>query len=108
MSERVKETRERKGDNHNALAESNPSVQICNAVMDMHLDGLSVLDKDLFEQHASDLACIDVGVWNEMSIWPVGACPAQTEPFFFGGSMLDEDVALPRNLAFHSASKRLD
>jgi hypothetical protein len=82
-----------------------PSVRICYTVVDMHLDRFSVLDKDLSEEHASDLACVDVGIWNEVSVRPIGACPAETKSFFFCGTMLDKDVALTGYFSFDSASK---
>jgi hypothetical protein len=51
--------------------------------MDVHLDGISFMDENLLQQHASDFACLDVGVWHKVSFWSVCAGPAETEAFFF-------------------------
>ena len=51
---------------------------------DMKLDGLSVLDEDLFEKLVGGLACLDVGVRNEIAIWTfLALVPANAESLCF-------------------------
>ena len=73
----------------------------------MHLQRHTILYKNLLQNHARNLAGVDVSVWNEMAVWSVVACPAAAQSFLLGGTGMNEDEALPRHFRFDSASHAL-
>ena len=79
-------------------------VHVRNARINVHPNGLPVLDKYLSEQHARDLACFDERVGHKVAVGSVRAAPARAETFLLGGSLLYENVARPGHLCFDSAT----
>jgi hypothetical protein len=69
--------------NHDSLAKCRSRVDICDTWMDMHLDRITILHKNLLQQHSRNLARLDVGEWDKMSLWSFNAGPAETKPLFF-------------------------
>lgn len=68
---------------HNALAECRTRIHICDARMYVHLDGYSVPDKYLFQQHSCNLARLDVGVGHEITFRAIWTDPAKTKALLF-------------------------
>lgn len=73
----------------------------------MHLDGSSILDKYLFQQHSCDLTSFDVGVGHEMTFRAIWADPAKAKALLFWSAGLSQNVALPWHLAFYAPTERL-
>ena len=73
----------------------------------MHLDGSSILDKYLFQQHSCDLTSFDVGVGHEMTFRAIRADPAKAKALLFWSAGLSQNVALPWHLAFYAPTERL-
>ena len=68
---------------HDALAECRTRVHICDARMYVHLDGYSIPDKYLFQQHSCDLTSLNVGVGHEMTFRAIRAGPAKAKTLLF-------------------------
>lgn len=56
---------------HDPGAECCTGIYISDARIDVKLDGFSILHKDLLQKHSCDLACLHVGVGNEVPLWPI-------------------------------------
>ncbi len=66
----------------------------------MHADRLAVVDEDLLEEHARDLARLDVGVRHEVAFGAVGRGPAEAQALLLCRARLDEHEARARHLGF--------
>lgn len=75
--------------------------------MNVHRDGGTVFDENLFEKHASHLAGLDIGIRHEVSFGSVWACPTNTQPFFFRCTRVNKDVSLPWNLLLDTTAEGL-
>ena len=74
---------------HDPLVESSPSINVGNAVMYVHFDGDSVIDKDLLKQHSGDLASFNICTRYEMAFGTIWACPTEPEAFGFRSAWLN-------------------
>lgn len=89
------------------MAQRAAGIHVRDTGVDVHRNRRAILEKDLLEQHARDLARFDIGVWHEISIRPVRARPAYTQARLLGSADLDEDVPLARNLGLYAAAEGL-
>lgn len=89
------------------MAKGSPSVDIRDTRMDVHLDRQTFVYKDLFQQHASNLTCLNICVWYEMAFRSVRAGPTESQSLFFGCARLDEDVTLSWHLRLDPTTEGL-
>ena len=89
---------------HDAGAQCGPDVDVRDARVDVHADGLAVLDEYLLEQHPRDLARLNIGIWHEVPLWAVRRRPAQAEAFLLCRPRLHEHVARARYLRFNATT----
>lgn len=74
---------------HNyALTERATGVHVRDTRMDVHGDRLAVFDKYLLEQHARNLARLNISIRHKEAVGPIGARPALAEAALFGGAIL--------------------
>lgn len=93
---------------HNTLTQRVPRIRVRDTWVDVHLDCSPILHKYLLQQHACNLAGLNVGVWNEVTLWSVVAGPAHPETLLFDGAGLNEDIALAGHFGFYATTEGLE
>lgn len=91
----------------NSLAEGCSDVDISDARIDVNPHGLSLVDKDLFQQSTVDLTRVDKRVRNKVPLWPVGTRPTDPESSFFRCTRLNDYVSGARDFGLYSPAKSL-
>ena len=81
-----------------------PDIYVRDARVDVHTDGLAILQKDLLEEHVTGLASFHERIRHEVPFRSVRAIPAQTEAFLFRSPSLNEDKPCAGHLGLYSTS----
>lgn len=58
------------------LGQHDPDIDVGDAGIYVHADGLPVFDEYLLQKHPRYLASIYECIWHEMAIWSIRAVPA--------------------------------
>lgn len=92
---------------HNTRAKRGAYVDIRDTGVNMHANGMSIMHKNLFQEHAVYLARFDVGVRHEVTFRALRDCPAKAQAFLFSRPGLNEHVSGTGNFGLDSSSKFL-
>lgn len=88
----------------NIITELCPGVDVCDTGMNMKLDRLAFVDKDLLQQRSVGFARVHVRVRDEEPVRPILHFPAGTQPFFFRGSEVDQHKPDARYLPYQPSA----
>ena len=73
----------------------------------MEFDGHSVLHENLLQQHPSNLARLDVSIWDDVPFWPIWAVPAENEALRLASMRSNQYEALTGDLGLDTPTKSL-